>query len=130
MKVYQVEVGVLLNENDEEYGSYNIAYDEKYGYYNENLWFCKTYDLAKETALRYVNKGVEKTYAIISDIGEVNDDDFNINEYGNIIDKETGYDLDNEFTNYNLDCVVKAYKKENGIVVEDFVNCKEKKLYV
>ena len=121
MKVYQVEVGVLLNEHDKEYGSYNIVYDEKYGYYNENLWFCKTYDEAKETALRYVNNGVEKTYAIISYINDFDEQDFEINEYGNIIDKETGYDLDSEFTNYNLDYVVKSYKKENGKIVEDFV---------
>lgn len=126
MKLYQVEVGVLLNESDEEYESYNVAYDEKDGYYNENLWFCKTYEEAKESALEYVENGVEKTYAIISNINEVDEQEYDINEYGNIIDKETGYDFDSEFVDYSLESVVKSYKKENGKIVEDFVKVKGK----
>lgn len=121
MKVYQVEVGVLLNENDEEYGSYNIAYDEKYGYYNENLWFCKTYEEAKESALKYVKSGVERTYGVISEI-DIDNEDVYISLNGNIIDKDSGYDLDSEFCDYSLDLVVKSYAKMEKGIIEDFID--------
>ena len=123
MKVYQVEVGVLLNENDEktELYNYNIVFDKKYGYYNENLWFCKTLEKAKESALKYVKSGVEKTYGIISEI-DIDNEDVYISLNGNIIDKDSGYDLDSEFCDYSLDLVVKSYAKMEKGIVEDFID--------
>lgn len=121
MKVYQVEVGVLLNENNEDYESYNIVYDKKYGYYNENIWFCKTLEKAKESALEYVKNGVEKTYGVISEI-DIDNENVYISLNGNIIDKDSGYDLDSEFCDYSLDLVVKSYAKMEKEIIEDFID--------
>lgn len=124
MKVYQVEVGVLLNETDEEYSNYNIVYDKKYGYYNENVWFCKTFESAKDSALIYVNKGVEKTYAIISEIESFDETEHDI-ECGVIVDNIERNDISCEFVSFSQDYVVKSFKKESGKIVEDFIEKEE-----
>lgn len=36
MKVYLVDVGVLLSKEHEEFEKYAIVYDKRYGYYDED----------------------------------------------------------------------------------------------
>lgn len=110
MEIYQVEVGVLLDETDEEFESYNGVFDNKWGYYNENLWFCYDLDDAKESALNYAKNGVEKTYAIISKINGFDKNEYKI-ESGNVIYKDGEMDCSEEFTDYSLEAVVHSYCK-------------------
>lgn len=63
---YFVEVGVLLDENNEEFEQYNIVYDHKYGYYDENQYFSESFNKAKKEITEYVQKGIKMTYGIIS----------------------------------------------------------------
>ena len=67
--IYEVEVGVHLNKNHEEYESYAISGatpTTDLGYYDENvLAYFKLAD-AKKYADYYVEKGVNNTYAFIT----------------------------------------------------------------
>ena len=38
MKVYFIEVGVLIKNHEEEFDKYNIVYDHLYGYYDEDQY--------------------------------------------------------------------------------------------
>ena len=107
-KVYQVEVGVLLDKTDPEYQSYNTAFGGKYSYYNENIWFTFSKKEALKTAKEYVDKGVDGTYGIISYVGQCGKE-YKI-ENGNIVDEE-GYDCSNEFTDWSEESVIKMYAK-------------------
>ena len=64
--VYKVEVGVLLDKDNDEYDCYNNVYDKKNSYYNENEVLCLDYNKALEYTKNYVDNGVNGTYAIIS----------------------------------------------------------------
>lgn len=113
-KIYQIEVGIILTPDYEEYNSYNNVYNKDYSYYNENIWFCSSKKEAIKTAKEYVKNGVENTYAIISDVGKC-DNDYSIDESGNIVDSE-GYDYNSDFASYQLEDVIDAYiKVENRL---------------
>lgn len=66
--IYKVEVGVLLDKDNDEYEDYNKVYDKLNAYYDENVGFEIDYNMALEFAKNYVDKGVNGTYAIISKI--------------------------------------------------------------
>ena len=117
-KVYQVEVGVLLNKDDEEFWSYNNAFDKQWGYYDENIWFTTSKQLAKKSALQYVKNGVQNTYAIISEVGELSEGMFIYN--GNIVDKNH-CDYDSEFMSEYLEDTIESYAKLNNKLVKNFL---------
>ena len=147
--VYKVEVGVLLDKDNEEYDFY-LYYDKKHSYYEENSVLFLDYNIALEYAKQYVDNGVNGTYSIISKL-EYDSRDI----YGNgeeLEDEEMGYVMNDInyilgggyvedigiFNGvYELDNVIYSlYKvrdkknpyfrgKGNGKIIENFVKTKE-----
>lgn len=147
--VYKVEVGVLLDKDNEEYDFY-LYYDKKHSYYEENSVLFLDYNMALEYAKEYVDNGVNGTYSIISKL-EYDSRDI----YGNgkeLEDEEMGYVMNDInyilgggyvedigiFNGvYELDNVIYSlYKvrdkknpyfrgKGNGKIIENFVKTKE-----
>ena len=108
--VIGLDVGVLLTELDEEFNCYNGVYDHRYGYYDENQIAYKESDLEKaiKYARQYVLDGVDMTYAVITNQGQINyNDEF---DDGNIED----------FT-YKPEDVIFSVAKIYGRIIEDFV---------
>lgn len=105
-KIYQYEVGVLLDKTNEEYEAYACVWDKKHGYYNEDYGIELSLDSAVEFVKNYVNSGIKNTYGIISEITvsdtryEEIQNDIEINGYC------TNYEM-----NYSMDNVIKFYKK-------------------
>ena len=112
--VILLEVGVLLTELDEDFNSYNGVYDHRYGYYDEDQTAYKESDLAKaiKYARQYVLDGVDMTYAVITNQGQIN--------YNGEFDENN---IEN-FT-YNAKDVIFSVAKIYGIIVEDFVRGEE-----
>ena len=84
--VFDLEVGVHLNKNNEEYESYAISGatpTTEFGYYDENWLSYFDYKKAKEYADYYVKNGVDNTYAFItSDIYNLDEQDIeNIEDF-------------------------------------------------
>ena len=114
MLVLNCEVGVLLQplQPEEKFNQYNI-YDGKYGYYDENQIVYKQSDLDKaiEYAKAYVKKGVEKTYAIITnqgDCGWITEENFDDGEF--------------EGFTYDMADIIFSIAKINEVLVEHFIN--------
>lgn len=100
-KIYQYEVGVLLDKDDEEYEDYCDVWDKKYGYYNEDWGIELNLEQAKKYIQDYVQNGVDRTYGIISEI-IISDEEYeeckeNIekNGYCEIADYDVDYSLEN-----------------------------------
>ena len=80
IKLYKVEVGVLLPKDDDEYKDYSQVYDKKHAYYDENVVFFTN----KRNAIRFLNhyvaNGVVNTYGILSELNyapkEIYGDDY------------------------------------------------------
>lgn len=105
-----LDVGVLLTKDDEEFDYYSQVYDHKYGYYDENQIAYKESDLAKsiQYARQYVADGVDMTYAVITNQGQINYcEEF---DDGNIED----------FT-YPCEDVIFSLAKINGEIIENFI---------
>ena len=118
-KVYQYEVGILLDEDDDEYDSYNEVWDKQHGFYNEDWGVELDLESAKEYVQSYVNDGVVNTYAIISEIivsdEELEDIKENIDENGYV--ETSDFDMD-----YSIDNVIYSLYKSNNGIVENFLN--------
>lgn len=85
-EIFVLEVGVLLNDTNNEFDCYHIPnfYDNEYSFYDENRITYFDYNSAKEYADKYIKEGVNKTYAIIHSY-IVNLDDYDIesiNDFG------------------------------------------------
>lgn len=107
MKAYLIDVGILLSKNDEEFESYAIVYDKKYGYYDEDQFYLPKKEEAMNYAKTYVKDGVDNTYAVIS-LTELPDDfDF------------TNCELGSEY--YLLNDVVYSVAKINEKIMENFI---------
>lgn len=112
-KVLFVEIGILLQKDNEAFSSYNQVYDKKYGYYDEDQFFVKTIQEGKEYINDYIKNGVINTYGIISLIE---------------ISKDTPIEeLNNEvpfsIVKYNVEDVVYSIcKDENNTIIENFIN--------
>lgn len=114
-KVYQVEVGVLLDKNDAEYDCYCNVWDYKNGYYNEDCLFCITEKEAKQFIKDYIKVGVKKTYGILSEIF------VSETSYNEIKNNDEEQDYDN--MDYDVRNVIySAYKNEKNEIIEDFVD--------
>jgi len=68
IKLYKVEVGVLLKKDHPDYESYAVAYDKKNAYYNENEIFFLDKKTAKEYLKNYVFFEVVGTYGILTEL--------------------------------------------------------------
>ena len=68
IKLYKVEVGVLLKKEHPDYESYSQVYDEQHAYYDENVVFFRNKKNAKEYLKNYVFFGVVGTYGILSEL--------------------------------------------------------------
>lgn len=113
-KVYQVEVGVLLNKEHPEYDAYSQVWDHKNAYYDEEFTFCKKIEEAKDYIDNYLIAGVKNTYGILSEI---------------YIDEESYKYIENEVEeqiwnmDYNVENVIySAYKNEEDVIIENFVD--------
>ena len=83
MLAYLVDVGVLLDDDHEEYDAYAIVYDKAYAYYDENQFYTKTKEKAIEYVKKYIEKGVVGTYGVVSETTRLYDYDFeNQNDFG------------------------------------------------
>lgn len=110
-EIYQFEVGILLQEDDE---AYKNVWDFKHSYYNENWGFAKTYEEAKDYVDSHIEDGCNNSYGIISKL-EVTYEEYKsiYNGWSDSIDLD--YDLNN--------IVYNACKKDNTII-EDFIDLK------
>ena len=107
MKAYLLDEGVLLTKEDDEFESYANVYDKKYGYYDEGRCYESNKMVAIANAKKYVEDGVEKTYAIVSNTWLPNDFDF---KNGRVEDET-----------YKVEDVIYSVAKINGEIVENFI---------
>jgi len=122
--VYKVEVGVLLDKDNEDYDCYSNVYDKENAYYDENVIFELDYDKSLDYAKQYVENGVNGTYAIISKINCDNIDGSHIEEYIELFGGEELYNTKNVI--YSLNKVRNEdypyyLGKGNGKIIENFV---------
>lgn len=132
MKLYRLEVGVLIDESNEDYTWYNTVYDHKHGYYDEDSYFSFHAEELKEVAKKYVKNGVDNTYGVITEF------DFELADLGN--DVEYAYSIVKEVIEtwyiedwvgllqclgdkdiYDVERVVYSLCKRDEIIIEDFV---------
>ena len=109
MKIYFIEVGVLLDNTSELFEDYNMVYDHNYGYYDENQFFQKDFQKAKQYVEEYVEKGINLTYGLIK-----------------------RYNLDympEEGIDYTVDNIILSIKKENNQLHYNFIDININKLY-
>lgn len=66
---YLLDVGVLLQPCDKEYGCYNTVYGKQFSFYDENQSMFKENELEKaiDEAKQYVTNGICNTYAVITE---------------------------------------------------------------
>lgn len=114
-KIYQYEIGVLLDKSDEEYEIYSQVWDKKHGYYNTDWGIELTLEDAKQLIQDYVNNGAQGSYGIISEVPISNE------IYNKIIRnvEENGYFSDYVWydADYSLDNVIYSLTKDE----ENFV---------
>lgn len=84
---------------------YAYAYDNQYGYYDEDQFYVESKEDAIKQAKEYVEDGTENTYAIVSDSYVSDDNDLTI--------------LEDE--SYLPEDVIYSVAKINGNIVENFV---------
>lgn len=112
------ECGVLLSKEDEEFSAYSCNNpDLPYGFYDEDQGFVlrKNLATAKEKAMKYVENGVDRTYAVVSLQG--------------MFDREVAKELCNEFVSdvmdysyfKNAEDIVYSVCKVDGIIREGFL---------
>lgn len=113
-KVYQVEVGVLLDKDDPEYECYSQVWDHSNGFFDEDNMVCKTIKEAKEFLNYYIKNGVTHTYGIISEL-DINEEEYKVMKEQI---EELCYEMD-----YDVKCVIySAYKNDKDEIIENFVD--------
>lgn len=113
VKVYLVDVGVLLTKKDDKNSIYFNAYDKKYGYYNEKLFYKKNREKAKLFINQYVSQGVENTYGIV--IETYIDEELIARENDNIENIPVEYD------DSSVDDIIYSMAKIDNQIVDDFI---------
>lgn len=68
IKLYKVEVGVLLPKDHDEFADYSQVYDKQHAYYDENTIFFTNKEMAIQYVKKYVKNGVVNTYGIVSEL--------------------------------------------------------------
>lgn len=96
MKVYMVEVGVLLDEKHNQYDFYKVKVNDlHYGLYDENVLAFIDKQKALDYIKEYVEIGVDKTYGVMWEI-ERKIEDYEMEEL------VQNYYLEDEFLPRNL----------------------------
>lgn len=108
MRAYFVEEGILLTEENEEFEAYSSVYDKKYGYYDEDQFYVAEEKVAIAAAKSYVENGVDRTYAVVSNLILPDDFDFDDQCLGG--------------ENYQIEDIIYSVVKMNGEIVEGFVD--------
>lgn len=124
-KVYRVEVGLLLDKEDAEYYDYDNVFDNLNAYYDEGDGFFEDLDEAKDFAKGYVQSGMNGTYGIVSDLGELPEDMIVSERKLWFKDDSSDVDFINAFdteTLYGANSVVYSVRKVNDKLEENFVN--------
>lgn len=118
--MYLIDLGLLLDENDDEFESYATCYDKKWGYYDD----CQYMVTAEK-----LNETIEKekecfdcdfkkmNYMVVTDQGlwDLEEEDLDENEIM--------IDFDISCVYYDKECVVYSLTKdENGKIIENFIN--------
>lgn len=112
-ELFILEVGVLLQPDNEEFDCYNITgfYENVYGFYDENVCVFLDYDKAKKYAGFYVKEGVDNTYAYIRN------ETYNLDEEDlKNIEDSLSYDIDYNFTEKD---VIYFIRKENNNIIKE-----------
>lgn len=116
MKVFLLELGVLLSEDSPEYSGYSGVYDKKHGYYDELQEYKSDLNAAIKEAKAYVTEGVENTYAVISET--TLSGDFDEDELSEVsVDDES----------YDMESVVFSIAKIGGRLQMNFLNSTKQK---
>lgn len=105
-QVYLMDEGVLLSKGNEQFENYE-AYDHQYGYYDEDQYYTDDFKRTVEAAKRYVEIGVDMTYAVVSRTSVPEDADLD--------------DLPVEKETYLACDVVYSCAKIDGQIVENFI---------
>lgn len=113
-QLYFVEVGVLLDPSDKEFEYYKVKdfFDYQFGFYDENRLTFLTYEEARKYCDKYIEDGVDGTYAILQS-WVCNIDDNDLEEIKN-----------NAYSDYNLEnpqienTLYFAYNKDKQFFVE------------
>lgn len=109
--LYFCEVGVLLGKDDKEFDCYQMsAYPQEFAYYDENILTFLTQEESYNYGKEYVEKGIEKTYAIFYDFIE-NITDEELEDIERSLFCEFCYDVSKE-------TITKFIYKENGEIKE------------
>lgn len=80
MKLYLVDLGVLLMNDDPEYEIYKNVYDKMHSFYDTIQYFAKDKDKAIEEAKKHVNVTDRGAYAVVCETeydGSLTDDEIN-----------------------------------------------------
>ena len=113
-ELYLVDIGILLNENDDEFECYSQVYDSKYGYYDESYYFITKEDLEKaiKQEKTYFKKYYSKnTYVVISYQG-----------FWYVEEDDDLQDLDLSSCDYSKSSVVYSVMKDkHGNIIENFI---------
>lgn len=106
--VYLVDVGVLLEKDNEAFDSYCQVYDKEWGYFDEDQFYMEDKNKAISFVDKYVNDGVEHTYGVVSKTEMPYEDE----------DLE---DINVEGESYFVDDIVYCVAKLDYKPVEDFI---------
>lgn len=113
MNAFLVDTGVLLEKDYPHYYAYAAAYDHLNGYYDENQYYETNIFKAVTEAKEYVEKGVDKTYAVVSKVSIAYlDDDCKYTPINEIPVEEERYLVED---------IVYSVAKINGQIVEKFI---------
>lgn len=113
-KIFQVEVGVLLNRKNPEYECYNSVWDNNNGYYNEDFFCSVNEKEAKAFLDKYLKSGTINTYGILvkNFVGE--------EEFKEIA---SGEDDGFDYMNYSINNIIySAYKNDNNEIITNFID--------
>ena len=110
-KCYLIEVGVLLEPDNEAFCSYSNVYDKRYGYYDEEQYYVTDIDAAINEVTQYVQEGCDHTYGIV--MRTILPDDIDVSKA--IVQNEE----------YNIESIVHCLAKIEGKIITDFIKNKE-----
>lgn len=63
---YLVDLGTLIFEGEYEFDAYSVAYDKRFGYYDDNQYYVLDEDQAIAEAEQYLSESGDRTYAIVT----------------------------------------------------------------
>ena len=112
---YEVEVGIHLTEEDEEFEPYsidNVTNTTNFAYYDEDQVAFFEYKKALDFANNYVKNGVENTYAFIylDEYNFSNEQIKSVKEFGT-------FDTNNIIIPPISEWLYYIYKNENGKII-------------